>query len=268
MNNSTLGLPDQLINAMGAVEQKYGFPSGLMNAVMMQESGGQARFFDPKNDYHYPAGPDGVRRTKDGTVSTAFGPFGLLESTVKDPGYGVAPLQNRSIDEQMRFAGDYLAARIKQAGGSLEKGLAGYGSGMPYVQQVLGRLKGTAVAQAQVAAAPMAPVQTVELVGQRQPAVPSIPADPVVAQAQATPPPEPSGQLPMTEDNPWRTYLNQVKEKYAAAIQTRAQQQQQVFTMTPLQIPDFLGMVQGNEPEVKRPTTVQAFHGYGRQRRM
>ena len=89
-----------------------------------------------------------------GKVSTAFGPFGILESTAKDPGFGVVPLRDKSLAEQIRFSSEYLAARSKKGG--LGAGLAGYGEGAKYGQQVAARIggKGAAPVAASVAGLP------------------------------------------------------------------------------------------------------------------
>lgn len=132
--------PDELVQLLIEADKRNGFPVGTMASVMRQEIGGNTKYIQDPAAYHYPVGPDGRRVAKHtGKVSTAFGPFGILESTAADPGYGVRPLQDKSLPEQVRFASDYLAARAKQVG-SLEKGLAGYGEGQKYSQQVLGRL--------------------------------------------------------------------------------------------------------------------------------
>ena len=155
--------PDELVQLLIEADKRNGFPVGTMASVMRQEIGGNTKYIQDPAAYHYPAGSDGRRVAKHtGKVSTAFGPFGILESTAADPGYGVRPLQDKSLAEQVRFASDYLAARAKQAG-SLEKGLAGYGEGTKYSQQVMSRLGAPgsppqAVGQQQVAPVNQAPV--------------------------------------------------------------------------------------------------------------
>lgn len=114
-------------------ERKNGMPKGMMKSIMKQEIGGDRSFLDDPSKYHY--GPDANGRRK----STAFGPFGILDSTAKDPGYGVAPLQNKSIEEQIRFSSEYAAARARYAG-SWEGGLARYGDGSGYASSVMSRV--------------------------------------------------------------------------------------------------------------------------------
>lgn len=121
-------------------EKRLGLPSGLLGSIRKQETGGKQSYLDDPGKYHYALNEQGRRIAgHTGKESTAFGPYGLLESTAKKPGYGVAPLSDKSIEEQVRFAADYVAGRIKSAG-SLEKGIGGYGEGAKYANQVLGRL--------------------------------------------------------------------------------------------------------------------------------
>lgn len=121
-------------------EQRAGLPTGLMSSIMKQETGGKREYLDDPTRYHYGLNSEGRRIAgHTGKVSTAFGPFGLLESTSANPGLGVEPLKDKSFPEQARFAADYMAARIKHAG-SLEAGVGGYGEGARYATQVLGRL--------------------------------------------------------------------------------------------------------------------------------
>lgn len=124
-----------LAEKIAAQEKKAGLPPGLLQSVMRQEIGNRQEFVNDPSKYHYEPNAEGKRK------SSAFGPFGLLDSTIKQPGYGVAPLTDKtSLDEQIRFAAQYLAARIKYSGGNVEKGLAGYGEGSKYAAQVLGRM--------------------------------------------------------------------------------------------------------------------------------
>lgn len=127
------GLSPELLGWLDAAEKRNGLPTGLMHSLMMQESGGQARFAIDPGAYHY--APDEAGKRK----SSARGLFGILESTASKPGYGVAPLKDWSPEAQANFAADYVGARIKHAG-SVEAGLAGYGEGVPYAQQVMSRL--------------------------------------------------------------------------------------------------------------------------------
>lgn len=139
-------VPDNVLGLLKAADERNGFPAGTMQSIMQQEIGGQFdKFLGDPSAYHYAPDAGGKRK------STAFGPFGILESTGANPGFGVAPLKDKSIEEQVRFASDYLAARSKSTG-SLLSGLAAYGEGMPYAKQVAARFA-TPTAQ-QVAVAP------------------------------------------------------------------------------------------------------------------
>ena len=98
------------------------------------------------------AAENGMTKSKSGSnkwkrKSTAFGPYGILESTAKQPGYGTSPLVSKAIENQVDFAASYLSGRVRSAG-SLEAGLAGYGEGTKYAQQVLARNGNTTMATA------------------------------------------------------------------------------------------------------------------------
>jgi hypothetical protein len=141
--SKALAMPDKVMGLLAQADKRNGFPEGTMYSVMQQEVGGQLeKFLGDPSAYHYGLNKDGKRVAgHTGKVSTAFGPFGILESTGKKPGYGVEPLKDKSLEEQVRFAADYLAARSKDAGG-LKGGLAGYGEGAKYANQVAGRVGG------------------------------------------------------------------------------------------------------------------------------
>lgn len=124
-----------------AAEEAAGLPAGILRSVIKQETGGKTEDYlnDPEK-YHYGLNAEGKRIAgHTGKVSTAFGPFGILESTAAQPGYGVSPLQGKGMDEQIRFASEYLAARIRSAG-SVQGGLAGYGEGSKYSASVINRM--------------------------------------------------------------------------------------------------------------------------------
>ena len=137
-------------------EKQFGLPAGLLGSIRQQETGGKQGYLDDPTKYHYGLNAEGRRVAgHTGKVSTAFGPYGLLESTGRDPGYGVQPLGSKDLEEQVRFAAQYLSGRIKSAG-SVEKGLAGYGEGTKYANQVLSRLGGTGSRETQPAPVQMA----------------------------------------------------------------------------------------------------------------
>lgn len=122
-------------------EKDRGLPAGLLSSLVQQETGGNQKYITDPTTYHYGLNKEGKRIAgHTGKISTAFGPFGILESTAADPGYGVKPLKDKSLEEQIRFAADYVVGRSKKAG--LKAGLAGYGEGDKYAKSVLGRVAG------------------------------------------------------------------------------------------------------------------------------
>lgn len=122
-------------------EKDRGLPAGLLSSLVQQETGGNQKYITDPTTYHYGLNKEGKRIAgHTGKISTAFGPFGILESTAADPGYGVKPLKDKSLEEQIRFAADYVVGRSKKAG--LKAGLAGYGEGDKYAKSVLGRIDG------------------------------------------------------------------------------------------------------------------------------
>lgn len=153
------GLSDSFLALLDQADRRNGLPVGTMRSVMTQEVGSNAsQYLQDPGRYHYAADATGRRiAPHSGQASSAFGPFGILESTARDPGYGVTPLKNKTLEEQVRFASDYLGARIKQAG-SLEAGLAGYGKGPGYARQVLGRLDQSASPRPEASTIQHAPV--------------------------------------------------------------------------------------------------------------
>lgn len=136
----SMGRDDDLHSMLDQADKNAGLPAGTMRSIFQQETGGSREYIDNPEKYHYKKNAEGKRiAPHTGKVSTAFGPFGIVESTAKDPGFGVTPLQNKTLEEQIRFASEYAAARIRHAG-SLEKGLAGYGEGIGYARSVIGRI--------------------------------------------------------------------------------------------------------------------------------
>lgn len=135
-----LALPDKVLALTSEAEKRTGLPKGAVASLIIQEVGGQLdKFLKQPDAFHYAPGPNGKKPT-----SSARGLIGVLRDTATKPGYGVTPLKDYSIEEQIRFGADYLAARVKQAG-SFEKGLAGYGEGAKYAQEVKDRMEGKSV---------------------------------------------------------------------------------------------------------------------------
>ena len=253
------GISDDLIKLLGEADKRNGLPPGTMFSVMQQETGGNAKYVDDPTTYHYGLNKDGKRIAgHTGKISTAFGPFGILESTGKDPGYGVQPLKDKSLAEQVRFASDYLAARSKQAGG-LEAGLAGYGEGGKYGKQVMARLSGggkaaapVAVAQAPVAKDGIQPMAQGQVVAEDLPPVSLASALPEQAAPSAQVASAPVGS------DPWEEFTSRFRE--AAPVQ--AEDLKYAARQAPgigVQVPDFMAAV---APAVRR-VDMGSFMGWG-----
>ena len=183
------GIPDNVLKMLADADERNGFPAGTMQSIMQQETGGNLKYLDDPTQYHYAPNAKGKRIAgHTGKVSTAFGPFGILESTGAKPGYGVAPLKDKSLAEQVRFASEYLAGRSKQAG-SLEAGLAGYGEGAKYAKQVVARIpdaKGQPVPKS-ILAMPDDQMPQLSSLPMAQAPVAATPARVAAAQGQAMP---------------------------------------------------------------------------------
>ena len=246
------GISDDLIKLLGAADKRNGLPPGTMFSVMQQEVGGNSKFIDDPTAYHYEAGKDGRRIAKHtGKVSTAFGPFGILESTGKDPGYGVQPLKDKSLEEQVRFASDYLKARSKQAG-SLQGGLSGYGEGDKYGKQVMNRLgkaEQTVMAKAPVTTPAEVPVQLAQdappaFVEQFAAAAPA-----VVAQAA----------VPAAPDS-WQEFLARARGTAEPKEDVQVADLQYGAPRMDVQAPDFMSMVNRQQ---NRPVDFRGFGAWG-----
>jgi hypothetical protein len=228
-----------------------------MQSLLMQETGGQAKYLTDPTTYHYEANAEGKRIAgHTGKISTAHGPFGILESTAKDPGYGVKPMGNKAdLAEHIRFAGDYLAARSK-SGGGLSAGLAGYGEGEKYAAQVVGRRDGKVPATNLVAAAAVAAPATV-VAPQETPtpvmvAQAESPAQQVVAQ---TTPPADAGP------NTWDSFLANLRAAQAPqTVAAAAPQQQPAYPG--VQVPNFMAALSGLNQQDPR-AMLQTFGSFG-----
>jgi hypothetical protein len=229
------------VTLISATEERTGLPKGALLGVLGQEVGAQAsKFINDPAAYHYAKDASGKRVAKHtGKVSTAFGPFGILESTGAKPGYGVAPLKDKSLEEQVRFAGEYLAARTKQAG-SLIGGLAGYGEGAEYAEQVAKRIGGkqpemqrqvtpVTVSQAKVAQVHTpVPVQVAQVIPARDNSKQAF--QDVVSQA-----PTLSYQEQVTQEMDAFLKAGQPKNEVEALMQAQAQQEQEAMAMQQLE---------------------------------
>ena len=245
----TKGISDDLIKMLGEADKRNGLPPGTMFSVMQQETGGNTKYVDDPATYHYGLNKEGKRIAgHTGKISTAFGPFGILESTGKDPGYGVQPLKDKSLAEQVRFASDYLAARSKQAGG-LQAGLAGYGEGGKYGQQVMARLGKTSVPAATKPA-----VQTAQAALPAPVGVPVEAAPPVVAQAAA------EAEATAVPDA-WQAFLARAREARTPEQPVQVADLQYGVPQMQINVPDFMATVGGRMPQ--RQLDFSAFGSWG-----
>lgn len=183
-------IPENLSKLLAAAEKASGLPAGTMQSILKQEVGSNPAYLEDPTKYHYPLNAMGKRIAgHTGKESTAFGPFGILDSTARQPGYGVKPMVDKSIEEQVRFSAEYLAARAKSAG-SLSAGLAGYGEGSKYAAQVMARMPATqpvVMAQAPLQPPPLVAGAIPEITVGRSSVVPQPEAVAAVGPSQGTP---------------------------------------------------------------------------------
>lgn len=75
----------------------------------------------------------GQRYASDGSILTspkgAKGEMQVVDSTNRDPGFGVTPAKDDSPDERARVGQDYLGAMVRRYGGDIRKALAAYNAG-------------------------------------------------------------------------------------------------------------------------------------------
>lgn len=225
------GLPDNVIEMLSVADKRNGHTPGTMLALMQQETGGGQKYLEDPTTYHYGMNAEGKRvAPHTGKISTAFGPFGILESTAKDPGFGVAPLKDKSLTEQVRFASDYLKAR----------GAANYGEGQKYAAQLQAKIPGAAVvaqATAPVAGPRTAPDLPTEVPMAQVAQAPV--QGPVQAQAQVPVPQEPVPPQVMTAQGPdaWQEFLQASQSRAPAE---RVTPTQVASVMPGLRVPDFM----------------------------
>lgn len=232
------GMSDDLVRMLSEADKRKGFPPGTMFSIMKQETGGSDKYLADPTAYHYAANAAGKRIAgHTGKVSTAFGPFGILESTGADPGYGVAPLKDKSLQEQIRFASDYLDGRSKSAG-SLHAGIAGYGEGTKYTNQVVSRRDRTPLPVAVAAGAPPVVAQEIAAIAAQPQAAPIPIPVPVVQEAQQV-----AVQAPVQEPDPWAAF--QAQQRQTAPVQVSDLNFGQP---APINVPDFMAAL-GKAPE-------------------
>lgn len=95
----------------------------LTNIVLGQESGNR--------DY----APDGTVLT---SPKGAKGKMQVMDATNKDPGYGVNPAKDDSLEERARVGRDYLKAMVSRYG-DVTKGLAAYNGGPDAVDKAIAK---------------------------------------------------------------------------------------------------------------------------------
>ena len=100
---------------------KFGVRPDILSRMVFQESSNNPRAVGPET-----------------SQGTAKGAAQALDSTARDPGYGVAPLKNQfDLEDSVRFGAEYLAMNLEKFGGDYELALAGYHSGPARVEKLL-----------------------------------------------------------------------------------------------------------------------------------
>lgn len=97
-----------LVNAAKNAANQYGIPEELFLGLITQESQWNANAVSP-------AGAQGLTQ--------------VMPATATQPGYGVTPLQNWSVAEQLRFGAEYLNAMYQEFG-NWEDALKAYNQGV------------------------------------------------------------------------------------------------------------------------------------------
>jgi hypothetical protein len=87
-------------------------------------------------------GPDG--KTLLTSPKGAKGEMQVLDTTNKDPGFGVKPAQNDTPDERARVGRDYIKAMVQRYEGDLGKAWAAYNAGPGALDQAVARANGRA----------------------------------------------------------------------------------------------------------------------------
>jgi hypothetical protein len=104
---------------------KFGVRPDILARMVFQESSNNPRAVGPET-----------------SQGTAKGASQALDSTARDPGYGVAPLKNQfDLEDSVRFGAEYLAMNLEKFGGDYELALAGYHSGPSRVEKLLAQGK-------------------------------------------------------------------------------------------------------------------------------
>lgn len=97
-------------------EKSNNLPKGALRALrFIETSDSDAYYLDPAK-YHNPK------------IGTASGLYGILDSTGRDPGWGIKAVDKSSLEDNIRFAAQYLSARTRNAP-DFYTGLKNYGDG-------------------------------------------------------------------------------------------------------------------------------------------
>lgn len=96
----------------------YPNQGSLVNAVIQQESGGNPNAVSPKG---------------------AQGLMQLMPATARDPGFGIQPAKDGSVEENLRVGKEYLNAMLKRYGGNQQLALAAYNAGPGSVDAALAK---------------------------------------------------------------------------------------------------------------------------------
>lgn len=126
---------DVMLRAMPAlVPTDAGRLSNLVVAAGTPEASGLAEFVKQQESGGKRYGADGKLLT---SPKGAKGEMQVLDSTNKDPGFGVRPAADDSPDERARVGRDYLDAMLKRYGGNVPQALAAYNAGPGAVDAAL-----------------------------------------------------------------------------------------------------------------------------------
>lgn len=171
--------------------QRAGIDPDLFERLINQESG-----FNPE------------ARSEAG----AYGLGQLMPDTMRDPGYGVTPLQDDSPEENVRFSADYFRAMLDEFDGNVELALAAYNAGPGRVKEAGGQVPNIPETQQYVAAITRGAQASGPALA--SPEAPQEPSQPVLAEGGGTGMP-PLPQRPQSrydalmkswEENPLKKY--------------------------------------------------------------
>lgn len=119
----------------GAVS--YGAPvmQGATNAIIDARSGASSVASGARNVYDFIMGEESGGRDFDANGNVLTSPTGaqgrmqVLSSTNRDPGFGVRPAQDDSLEERARVGRDYYDAMVRRYNGDARKAMAAYTDG-------------------------------------------------------------------------------------------------------------------------------------------